>query len=49
MVIGALGAVGTYDFWTYITMEFEFMILIGIEFHCFAPDTETALCTAVLR
>ena len=33
-----------------ITMVFEFLILIGIEFHSFAPDTETAFCpTAVLR
>ena len=29
---------------------FEFLILIGIEFHRFAPDSDTAFCPiAVLR
>ena len=33
-----------------VTMVFEFLIFIGIEFHSFTPDTETAFCpTAVLR
>ena len=33
-----------------VLMVFEFLIFIGIEFHSFAPDTETAFCpTAVLR
>ena len=33
-----------------VTMVFEFLIYIGIEFHSFAPDTETAFCSkAVLR
>ena len=33
-----------------VTMVFEFLILIVIEFHSFASDTETTFCpTAVLR
>ena len=33
-----------------VTMVFEFLIFIGIEFHSFAPDSETAFYpTAVLR
>ena len=29
-------------------MVFEFLIFIGIEFHSFAPDTETAFCPIVV-
>ena len=33
-----------------LTMVFEFLMFIWIEFHSFAPDTEAAFCpTAILR
>ena len=46
MVVG-IGAVGPF---LNITMLFEFPIFIGIEFHSFARDIETAFCLkSVLR
>ena len=49
MVVGTLGGVGTFDFLN-VAMVFEFTIFVRIEFHSFAPDSETVFCPiAVLR
>ena len=40
MVIGTLICDGTYIYDLNVTMVFEFLIFIWIEFHSFAPDTE---------
>ena len=44
MVIGTPGAKFWYMWFLNVAMVFEFLIFIGIAFHSFAPDTETAFC-----
>ena len=44
MIIGALAGVGKYIRLLNVTFLIEFLIFIGIEFHSFAHDTETAFC-----
>ena len=49
-VIGARSKRCWYICLLNVTIVFEFLIFIGMDFHSFAPDTETAFCpTAVLQ
>ena len=48
VVIGAVRGVFTAPKGLNVTMVFEFLIFIGIEFHSIAPDTEAAFCPTLL-